>query len=101
MDNIARWSAKERADLFQEVGARTDLSNSIIEKDFWVCWSLKRLFSLPLDQVGLVFKGGTSLSKVYGLIKRFSEDIDLSFDRTGLGFVGDRNPGQAGSLGRS
>jgi len=64
----------------------------IIEKDFWVCWALKRVFSLSDFQAGLIFKGGTSLSKAYGAIHRFSEDIDLSIDRHDLGFVGDRDP---------
>lgn len=55
-------------------------SAAIIEKDFWVCWSLKRLFGLPKGaSATLVFKGGTSLSKGFGAIRRFSEDIDLSF----------------------
>jgi hypothetical protein len=50
---------------------------AIIEKDFWVCWTLKQLFEHPILSQQLIFKGGTSLSKVYGLIDRFSEDIDL------------------------
>lgn len=70
---------------------------AIVEKDFWVCWTLKRLFSLPGDNPSLVFKGGTSLSKIYQAIKRFSEDIDLSFDRRDLGYVGDRGPQSAPS----
>ncbi len=49
----------------------------IIEKDAWVCWTLAVLFSIP-GRRQMVFKGGTSLSKVYGLINRFSEDIDIS-----------------------
>ena len=62
-----------------------------IEKDFWVCWILKQLFTLK-DQPPIIFKGGTSLSKGYGLIERFSEDIDLAFDRTAFGFTGERDP---------
>lgn len=58
-----------------------------IEKDFWVCWTLKRLFELPELGSWFTFKGGTSLSKVYGLIERFSEDIDLVIDREAMGFV--------------
>jgi hypothetical protein len=49
----------------------------ILEKDFWVSWLLGQLFSLPEIAPHLVFKGGTSLSKVFGVIDRFSEDIDL------------------------
>jgi hypothetical protein len=68
------------------------MTPAIIEKDFWVCWTLKRLFTLPDLPAGLLFKGGTSLSKVFGIIERFSEDVDLSFDRAGLGFGGDSDP---------
>ena len=52
-----------------------------MEKDFWVCWTLRELFSLPDIGPRLTFKGGTSLSKCHGLIERFSEDIDLVIDR--------------------
>lgn len=51
----------------------------LLEKDIWVVWSLKTLFAGPLG-APLVFKGGTSLSKAYGAIRRFSQDIDLSYD---------------------
>ena len=54
--------------------------------------TLKRLFTLADPPAGLLFKGGTSLSKVFGVIERFSEDVDLSFDRAGLGFGGDNDP---------
>lgn len=53
---------------------------TIVEKDFWVCWTLQSLFALPGDQPKLTFKGGTSLSKAYGIIDRFSEDIDVVTD---------------------
>jgi hypothetical protein len=49
----------------------------LLERDIWICWALKELFSLPKK---MVFKGGTSLSKCYGLIDRFSEDIDVTID---------------------
>ena len=68
------------------------MSKAIIEKDFWVCWSLKQLFTLPSFGDHMIFKGGTSLSKAYDVIHRFSEDVDLSLDRTRLGFEGDRDP---------
>ena len=58
----------------------------MIEKDFWVCWVLKQLFADPELGNHLVFKGGTSLSKVFGLIDRFSEDIDLVLDWQLLGY---------------
>jgi Nucleotidyl transferase AbiEii toxin, Type IV TA system len=53
---------------------------TMVEKDFWVCWSLKSLFALPPGNPAMTFKGGTSLSKAYGLIDRFSEDIDVVTD---------------------
>jgi len=51
----------------------------LLEKDIWVVWSLRHLFTGPYAE-HLVFKGGTSLSKAYGVIRRFSEDIDLTYD---------------------
>ena len=57
----------------------------IVEKDFWVTWTLARLFEEPSYRPALVFKGGTSLSKVFGVINRFSEDIDLSISPVLLG----------------
>jgi hypothetical protein len=70
---------------------------AIVEKDFWVCWILRRLFTLKDAPAGMIFKGGTSLSKVFNAIGRFSEDVDLSFDRADLGFGGDNDPGRAPS----
>ncbi|MFN8684190.1 nucleotidyl transferase AbiEii/AbiGii toxin family protein [Paracoccus sp. P2] len=97
MDKVARLPAGDRAALFGETGASLGVADTIIEKDFWVCWSLKRLFSLPKGAAAtLIFKGGTSLSKGFGAIRRFSEDIDLSFDRTELGYSGDRDPEKDG-----
>jgi len=71
------------------VAARLGFSQAIIEKDFWVCWLLEKFFALPSFGDHLVFKVGTSLSKAYSAIQRFSEDVDLSLDRAQLGFVGD------------
>lgn len=96
MDSVVKLPAKEREALFNESGASRGLANAIIEKDFWVCWTLKRLFALQqANDPKLVFKGGTSLSKAYDAIRRFSEDIDLSLDRAALGYVGERDPEQA------
>lgn len=92
MDTFARQAAEERATYFQEAAARMSLPPHVIEKDFWVCWTLKRLFALESVRGNLLFKGGTSLSKVYGLIHRFSEDIDLSIHRGSLGFDGNDDP---------
>ncbi|OAH19927.1 hypothetical protein AX289_28670 [Methylorubrum populi] len=97
MDKVALLPADDRAALFGEAGAGRGVADTIIEKDFWVCWTLRRLFGLPKGTVAtLVFKGGTSLSKAFGAIRRFSEDIDLSFDRAELGYTGDRDPEKDG-----
>lgn len=80
MDRIARLRPKDRQDLFSEAAARKGVTPAIIEKDFWVTWVLSKLFAHEELARLLMFKGGTSLSKVFGLIERFSEDIDLILD---------------------
>lgn len=85
MDNVARLPARDRRDLFAEAAAALGMHPAIIEKDFWVCAALRLLFHHSPFKNALVFKGGTSLSKVYGLIERFSEDIDLVLDWNLLG----------------
>ena len=92
MDNFARGSVTERTEAFRETAARMGMSEAIVEKDFWVVWSLSRLFALPSFADHLIFKGGTSLSKAYNIINRFSEDIDISLDRTQLGFANENDP---------
>jgi len=96
VNNVAHWDASRRAELFAETASRRALSATIVEKDFWVCWMLKQLFSIDAFRAMLLFKGGTSLSKVFGAIERFSEDIDLAVDYTLLGFVGKRDPRATG-----
>lgn len=86
MDKVALLTATERRELFRESAARRGMSPAVIEKDFWVCWVLKQLFAEPGLKDKMVFKGGTSLSKVFGLIDRFSEDIDLVLDWRLLGY---------------
>ena len=92
MNGIARMPAEERAQVFAETADRKALAEAIIEKDFWVCWILKQLFSIEALSGRLLFKGGTSLSKIFHAINRFSEDIDLAVDYVALGFTGDRDP---------
>jgi hypothetical protein len=82
MDDVAAWAGTDRADLMREAGAMKNMPPAIVEKDFWVCWTLNRLFQSATTARKLLFKGGTSLSKVFGLIERFSEDIDLILDWT-------------------
>jgi len=85
MDNFAKRKAAERQPYFEETASRRNSTTTAVEKDFWVCWTLKHLFAL--DGVPeLRFKGGTSLSKIFRLIDRFSEDIDISIDRAALGW---------------
>lgn len=92
MNKVARLSPDERQQLFTETSARRGLPAALIEKDFWVCWVLLQLFTIPELQGHVVFKGGTSLSKVFHAIQRFSEDIDLIIDYEMLGFVGAQHP---------
>lgn len=80
MESVARLSSAERRDLFAETAVRRGMTPAIVEKDFWVCWTLGRLFAHPELSRLPMFKGGTSLSKVFHLIERFSEDIDLILD---------------------
>ena len=91
MNRVAQLSAAERLDLFQETATRRGVSATLIEKDFWVCWVLMQLFADVDLRTRLVFKGGTSLSKVYNLIDRFSEDIDLILDWRLLGYGPDQD----------
>jgi hypothetical protein len=85
MDSFLKLTASERTEIFTETAAKMDVLPEIIEKDFFVCWTLKQLFEIAEISPHLTFKGGTSLSKVYGLIERFSEDIDLTFSKDFLG----------------
>ena len=85
---LACWRLQPRtgAGLFADTGRRLGTSERNVEKDFWVCWTLDALFNdLPAGHPRLLFKGGTSLSKAYGLISRFSEDIDITVFRDDLG----------------
>ena len=92
MDSILQLSPRERSEVFQRTTQQTGFDAVIVEKDFWVCWTLKELFRLPDIGEHLIFKGGTSLSKVFKVIERFSEDIDVSIDRGWLGFGGANEP---------
>jgi predicted nucleotidyltransferase component of viral defense system len=69
--------ADERRLYVEQAATRRNVSPVLLEKDFWVCWLLGILFRSEFAG-SLVFKGGTSLSKVFGVIERFSEDVDLS-----------------------
>ena len=97
MKEFIQVSEERRRLICIETGAKLNLSEIAVEKDFWVWWTLKKLFELPEWGVHITFKGGTSLSKCWNLIHRFSEDIDIVIDRKALGFDGDNAPERASS----
>lgn len=81
-------SKEDRVDILDRVSSELNIrQREVIEKDWWVTAVLRVLFSLPYAN-HLSFKGGTSLSKCWHLIDRFSEDIDIAVDREFLGFSG-------------
>ena len=80
MRRLIESNAEERMTLFIRCSRLKNIPFDIIEKDFWVCWSLSRIFGNPQLYRILRFKGGTSLSKAFHLIERFSEDVDLILD---------------------
>ena len=86
MRNIARLSDNDRRELFRNTADKIGLNDAIVEKDFWVCFTLDYLFHRSPWKESITFKGGTSLSKAFHLISRFSEDIDLILDWRVLGY---------------
>ena len=85
MSPFATLPAKERELFFRQDQQQRGIDPVIVEKDFWVCWLLGRIFEQPKLAKACVFKGGTSLSKVFNAIARFSEDIDLAIIPASLG----------------
>jgi Nucleotidyl transferase AbiEii toxin, Type IV TA system len=79
MAEFFQLSTAERLDALNAAANTSGLLPHLLEKDVWVVWSLRNLFAGPYAE-HLVFKGGTSLSKAYGIIRRFSEDVDLTYD---------------------
>jgi predicted nucleotidyltransferase component of viral defense system len=92
MDAFLTYNVSDRRRICETVSDKIDLQAESVEKDFWVCWTLRELFALPEVGSHLTFKGGTSLSKCWKLISRFSEDIDVVIDRDFLGFGGEKSP---------
>ena len=86
MDAYLELKRDERGLLCEQARAELNLPAESIEKDFWVSWTLRELFTLEEWGQRLTFKGGTLLSKGWKLIERFSEDIDVVIDREFLGF---------------
>lgn len=86
MLDIVRLPADDLEDVVLATAGKLGLQPAIVEKDLWVCYLLDYLFQRSEFASGIVFKGGTSLSKAYGLINRFSEDVDLIIDWRLLGY---------------
>lgn len=93
MKALLEASKEDRKQYFYEAALRSDKIKNpiIIEKDFWVCWTLEQLFSSDLAP-HVIFKGGTSLSKCYNMIERFSEDIDLTLSKEYIGINDGNDP---------
>ena len=85
MNDFLTLSSEERLLIINNAADKLNLSPAIVEKDYWVCWMLEYLFNSFKYKDFICFKGGTSLSKTYHLIQRFSEDIDLSLQWSALG----------------
>ena len=95
--NWLTLSKERRIEILNQATELTGLPSVAIEKDWWVTLALNASFSLPYSK-NIVFKGGTSLSKGWDLIERFSEDIDLAIDRKFFGFDGDISKTQIKNL---
>ena len=89
--------AVQKADIYRQISNRTGIPIFAVEKDWWVVQTLSVIFGLEVGQ-HLVFKGGTSLSKAWKLIERFSEDIDLAIDRDFFGYDGELSKKERGKL---
>ncbi len=94
MNKFVLLTHKDKRAYFEVAAADLNIMPQLVEKDFWVCWLLQILFSLPEIGAHLTFKGGTSLSKCYKVIKRFSEDIDISIERPFLSKTHNIEPGK-------
>lgn len=79
MPEFLRLPAEDQQDILLTVSAEMGRSAQVLHKDVWVCWALRELFELEAG-VRMAFKGGTSLSKVFQAIHRFSEDVDVTLD---------------------
>jgi hypothetical protein len=82
-DDFLHLSAEEQANIIQTCAAKLGRRPEHLEKDVWICWVLQNLFGMP-QALPMVFKGGTSLSKVFDAIRRFSEDVDVTIDYRAL-----------------
>lgn len=88
MNNLIKLPNKDRIDIFNTISTLKHISKEAAEKDWWATVVLRSLFALPYSD-NISFKGGTSLSKCWNVIERFSEDVDIAINREYLGFTGD------------
>ncbi len=79
MTEFLSLPSHERADILAGAADEAGIPPGALEKDIWICWALERVFAMP-DAPPMAFKGGTSLSKVFNAIRRFSEDVDITID---------------------
>lgn len=78
-ESFLHLKAQEQSQIYRALAPQLARTPVVLEKDVWVCWVLQTLFTMP-DRLPMAFKGGTSLSKVFGAIARFSEDVDITLD---------------------
>lgn len=82
-EQFMQLPASDQADILTSVAQPLKKAPVVLEKDIWVCWALEALFTMP-ERLPMAFKGGTALSKVYNIIERFSEDVDITLDYRGF-----------------
>ncbi len=90
MPQFVKLSSAERNELILKASSKLNISPVLVEKDFWVSWLLNKIFQHEISK-DITFKGGTSLSKCYGIISRFSEDIDLTINRSIFNEIGNES----------
>ena len=95
MNTFLRLPNERKKTAYKQTSAQMNVPESYVEKDLWVCWVLQELFANPALAPHLTFRGGTSLSKAFGIIERFSEDIDISVSREWLGITAETDPANA------
>ncbi len=100
INDFLKLNPEDRQEIFNEIFRQKNISPIAIEKDWWVVQTLRLIFEMEMAE-SLIFKGGTSLSKGWGIIERFSEDIDLALDRRYLGFTGEMGKHQVDKLRRA
>lgn len=83
LNSFLHLEAREQSQIYHTLAQKLSRSAIVLEKDVWVCWVLQALFTMP-EKLPMAFKGGTSLSKVFKAIDRFSEDVDITLDYRGL-----------------